>query len=587
MFWPVIAGWKKLRAVSFGRCTFSISNSSFSQFSRTEHRKIVAKPENITPLRGEIPQEVEELANQTPFAVWDETHNHLRCFSHPLGRGTFFYCWLNGCLLISTSLPDIATVLEDVQLDRQMVLEYFVLIRNTSCDQKRTFIRGINQLPPGHCLEWVDNDLRIFPYWSPQSDSQVEKLSLSEAVEYVRSAIEKTIDGVRPVAKVGCLVSGGLDSSVVAALVQQRQRAIGSDAILLTLGHDIDCPEERQLQHQLAEYLHAELVVPSQNSSRLQLEPLRTLNSSANAPCGGLFTGIYTAMIKAAADRGITVLFGGEGGDEVFTASPHILADFILKHEWGAALQALGFFTSLDADSNSLQVLASEGLLPILSSSPSRIGKRVACLTESSLKGKTRNHHNLAFLARLLGESPEELNGVNAYTAEDFCHRRASGLSFATYSSYRQVLEIPFYEAAWPYYECGSGTGVRIVNPLADVNVFRAAMSLRLDQRVGTWVGFRPKRLLRLAAGDSIPQELSFHPKVGVSNLVAQMTQGLEDELIEILRSGRLEEIGINPDPHLSDPRNVPASVSLYWALLLVLTVWFEELKNGVAQRRG
>ena len=58
------------------------------------------------------------------------------------------------------------------------------------------------------------------------------------------------------------------------------------------------------------------------------------------------------------------------------------------------------------------------------------------------------------------------------------------------------------------------------------------------------------------------------------------------DELVDLLQSDSLAQLGISPPRQLLDPRNVPTSVSLYWVLLLLLVIWFEELKNGVAQRR-
>ncbi len=575
-----------MQTLSFGACTFLFPHSSVETFALSHDRVIVARPGKLERLLAGIPQEVEVFAKRTPFAVWEEMRSRLRCFSHPLGRGTFFYTWLNKCLHLSTSLPDLAAVLDTVRLDPHMVAEYFVLGRNTSCDQRRTFVQGVSQVPPGHCLEWDDGQLKITPYWSPQHDSLVGTLSLLDAVEYVRETLEKVIDESEPFSSVGCLVSGGLDSSLIAAIVQRRVKTLGSSSTLFTAGHQIDCSEERQLQQILVRHLRTSLVVPEQEFPKLQLEPLRALNRSANAPSGGLFTGIYMSIMEEAARRGITLLFGGEGGDEVFRATPRLLADLLLRHRWKAALQALIFFTSLDGDSNFLQMLAREGLLPILACSFSRPRNRFAQTIEEHMKKNIRNESNSSFLIRFLGAFNKELSSVDESVIEDLCIRQASGFSFSMYESYRQVLNIPYYEACWPYGEGGLGANVRVVNPLSDLRVFRAAMSLRLDQRVGTWRGFRSKYLLRLVAGNSLPQSLRSHSKIGVSNLVVQMTQGMENELVQLLQSDSLAHVGICPDPLFLDPRNVPTGVSLYWVLLLLLVIWFEELKNGVAQKR-
>lgn len=533
------------------------------------------------PWSGELPQTIEGYAAKAPFAVWEPLLDRLRCFSHPLGRGTFFYLWQNGRMFLSTSLQDLVPFLERVYLDRQMVAEYLTLARNTGCDQERTFVQGVSQVPPGHCLQWAEGSLTVTPYWRPQLDPELERLELAEAADRVVAALQSVAAGAALVS--GCMVSGGLDSSVVAATVRRCQKAAGGETHLLTLGHGVDSPEEQRLLGVLSGHLGLELCLPRQLTPALQLGPLRALNRTTGAPSGGLFTGLYEQLIEEAASRGIGTLFGGEGGDEVFHTSPQVLADLLRKGCWGAALGSLGFITSQDGDANSLNILAAEGLLPLACASRLHGTRRHLA---AYLGRRTRAGKNMAFLKRLLGTFSSELDAVGESVATDLRRRRSEGWSFALYANYRQVLDVPFYEACWPYPGRGAGAGVRVVNPLADVAVFRAAMTLRLDRRVGTWVGFRPKRLLAIAAGSGFPRQLGLHPKIGVSDLVARMTKGQEEELTGILRSERLREAGIEPDPDLLDPRNVPPSVSLYWALLLTLVIWFEELRNGAEQRR-
>ena len=188
---------------------------------------IIARAERLEPLREALPQDIEEFAKQTPCALWDTTRHQLKCFAHPLGRGTFFYEWQSNHLLISTSLPDLAASLDNVRLDPSMVAEYFALGRNTSSDQRRTFIQGLNQVPAGHCLEWCDDQLKITAYWNPQHDPLVGTLPLPDAVVYVREALETVIAEVETFSHVGCFVSGGLDSSLIAAKVQQRAKKTG------------------------------------------------------------------------------------------------------------------------------------------------------------------------------------------------------------------------------------------------------------------------------------------------------------------------------------------------------------------------
>ncbi len=582
-FWSCIKN-EKVNPVLFGKCVFWLTNSL--KRKSLECQPLIIANGSSDNLLESIPTTIEELAEKTPLVFWDERQNRLMCFSHPFGKGTFFYTYLDEKLIISTSLQDLAPILNKLELNPSMVAEYFVLIRNTNCDQTLTFIKGINQIPPGHILEWKDGHITIKPYWFPQKEPMVEKLSLFESAKYVRETLEKTIIKTNLDSKIGCLVSGGLDSSVVAATVQRQMKSIGNEVVLLTLRHEIDCIEEHKLQQLLAKHLQTPLVTLPLTIPRLQLEPLRALNRLSDSPSGGLFTGIYMEIIERAAEIGISVLFGGEGGDEVFSSNPHLIADLIIDNQWKNAIQALGFFSSFDGDKNSLKILSDNNILSLFLLNQFKGNASIESLIKFKIKQNVLNTSNLIFLKNFFGDFSVHLKlAYNSYI-EDLISKNENGFSFATYDNYRRVIEIPFYEACWPYYECGAGARTQIINPIADISVFKSAMTLRLNERAGTWVGFRPKRLLRLAAENDIPPEMGFYPKIGVSNLVVEMTKGMENELIELLLSSGVKEIGINPPLDLLDPRNVPTKFSLYWALLLTLSIWFDELKKSVAEKR-
>ena len=287
--------------------------------------------------------------------------------------------------------------------------------------------------------------------------------------------------------------------------------------------------------------------------------------------------------MEEAARRGISLLFGGEGGDEVFHTNTQILADLLRQsslESWQYRQRfILPRWTERVIFSN---LLLKEGLSPLLQCHKFRSVQKFATFFAKDHADK----ETLAFLRRFLGGFDDELASMERSIAENIRKRYTHSFSFSLDESYQQTLTIPSYEACWPYAKDRLSADVQVVNPLSDLKVFRAAMSLRLDQRVGTWVGFRSKHLLRLVAEDSLPQSLCLQAKVGVSDLVTRMTQGMEDELVHLLQSDSLAQLGIDPPTQLLDPRNVPSSVSLYWILLLLLVIWFEELKNGQVQRR-
>jgi hypothetical protein len=563
--WPIPKWGGELEIFHSGRCTFFAPPASIKA-----SRHLVAS--SLEALRTtDTPQELELIMRHAPSFLWDHFAGILTCTSLPLGYGTFFYTWLNKTLILSTSLHDISTLLPDLALDHRMVAEYFAFGRRISSCQSLTFLRGVAQIPPGHILRWTNDSLSIEPYWSLYSDPLLEQLSAEDSAEYVRSELAYALDTTLSQHRVACLVSGGLDSSLVAATANRHRP---DAAALLTLGHGIDCPEERRLQRMLASHLSSKLIVPHHITPRLQIEHLSALNRTANAPSGGLFTGVYTQAIQEVSASGVTAIVTGEGGDEVFAPDPIIISDLLIRRKFRRSLEATAFFTSLDSTNSIFRSFYNSGILPIYATN----------IPATLHPNKTiRNSKNFNFQASLLGNFYDELATVRKTELLELQKHQSQGLSLSARMHYRQVIEIPFYEAAGPYH---TESALVVINPLANIRVFRAAMSLRLDERVGTWVGFRPKRLLQTIATDILPPELYRQPKIGVSNLLAHMTQGIEEELIELLGEHELKEIGLNPAPHTLNPRTVPTNESLHWALLMTLTIWFKELKDNAIERR-
>lgn len=583
--WPLHIRAAALCGLSYGPCTFSVPASPEVDLGSLSRGVVGFRQAGLDLSLTAVPETAEDIPD-LPLAVWDVARARLVCYSHPLGRGTFYYTWFRQRLFLSTSIQDLVTLLKDVELDPQMVAEYFFLLYRLGVLSGRTFLQGVSQVPPGHSLEWSSRGMRIKRYRTFLDDPYIETKEIQEAAAAVRAALQKAIAKQQPTRLAGCLVSGGLDSSVVAAAVHRHQRANGADTVLVTLSHGVDCPEERQLQTRIAAHLGVDLVEPIRITPRLQLPPLRALNRTAGAPAGGLFTGVYAEAIADVASRGITTLYGGEGGDEVFAPHPHLLADLLVRRQWASATQALGFLTSTDGSSHSLRTLVEAGLLPMASSSSSWIGQPVARLLRLSTRRRPFERSRQRFLRQLLGPFYAELICAAQVADNDLRDRRSSGFSLSTYGCYQQVLELPFYEPSWPYQEEGLASGVRIVSPLAETDVLRAAMALRLDKRIELTVGFRPKRLLAFAVGADIHPGLALQHKVGVSNLLLQMTDGQERDLVELLTAGTLGGIGLSPHPDAADPARVPAGLSLYWSLLLVLVIWFEEVRNSAAETR-
>ena len=94
-----------------------------------------------------------------------------------------------------------------------------------------TFTAQIKKLPPGHVLRWGGGRSVVQRWWRPDTIATDRRICVDEAAKRLQPLIEQaTTDRLRTSLPVGLHVSGGLDSSLTAALATAHLRARGASS---------------------------------------------------------------------------------------------------------------------------------------------------------------------------------------------------------------------------------------------------------------------------------------------------------------------------------------------------------------------
>jgi asparagine synthase (glutamine-hydrolysing) len=253
---------------------------------------------------------------QWALALWDRREERLVLSRDRLGVRPLFYTRTpGGGLMFASEVkalfadPAVERALDPAGLDQTFT--YW------SAVAPRTVFRGIEQLEPGHVAVLDRAGLRTAAYWSisfpeqgrePVQDSREnaealrEKLKEATRLRFLRSDVP-----------VGAYLSGGLDSSVTAAVISQY-----TDAPLHTfsLRFSEDELDEGRFQKEMAARLgtqHAEVVVSPTDIAEVFPEVVRhTETPVLRAAPAPLFL-----LSKLVRDNGYKVVVTGEGADEV------------------------------------------------------------------------------------------------------------------------------------------------------------------------------------------------------------------------------------------------------------------------------
>ena len=185
-----------------------------------------------------------------------------------------------------------------------------------------TFFGGINKLPAGHYAELDLAAPQLRPqtrrYWSLGTDAGAA-LTQEGYIEATRTVLADAVRlRLRSDVPVGVLLSGGLDSSAIAALASAQLSANG-DLTFISAVSDDPTTDESPFIHAVARHLGRPVQEVRLSFSTDDILPLiARVTEQCDEPLGGFACVAQNLLMERARERGVTVLLSGQGADEVF-----------------------------------------------------------------------------------------------------------------------------------------------------------------------------------------------------------------------------------------------------------------------------
>ena len=324
---------------SSGRYTITFNGEVFN------YREIAQ--ELTTPIRGEsdtavmlacfeefgVREAVSRFVGMFAFAVWDAVEGTVTLVRDRLGVKPLYYGEVNGSFVFTSDLqalrvfPGFAR-----EVDRDALALYF---QYGYVPGPWSIVRGLKKLPPGHFLslscERSASEVLLEsapePYWNaPSSDVEAtltapahsrrwreefdEKAFLDDLDERLSHAVRLRLVADVPL---GAFLSGGIDSSLVVALMQ---RYSATPVKTFSIGFEEASFNEAPFARAVADHLrteHTELIV----TDTMSREVIPLLSQISDEPFGDASL-IPTYLVSKLARQAVTVSLSGDGGDELF-----------------------------------------------------------------------------------------------------------------------------------------------------------------------------------------------------------------------------------------------------------------------------
>jgi len=252
---------------------------------------------------------VKKLRGMFAFAIWNKQKSELFLARDHLGQKPLYYAQVGEWFGFASEIKALLAIRPEFrEMDEQALHEYLTLRIITP---PRSMFRQIRKLAPGHTALYRNGELKVQRYWSlsyrPDRTGSDDDLC-DELDQRIEQAVSFNMVSDVPV---GAFLSGGLDSSLVVAMM----RRLGSDRFP-TFSGDVpyrdysELPYARMVSERFDTDAHEITIKPS------LVRSLPDLVWHMDEPSDPLSTCMFAIAELAA--KHVKVVLGGDGGDELF-----------------------------------------------------------------------------------------------------------------------------------------------------------------------------------------------------------------------------------------------------------------------------
>jgi len=245
------------------------------------------------------------------FAICIYDRGKLFLFRDRLGKKPLYYMHTAKQFIFASEIKAILPYLKKKQMNKEALHSYLSFLAPTP---PHTFYKGIEKLESGHFAVYENAKLSIKAYYDllPSStEIASEEEALQTIEESLKQSIEKRLMGDVEVAS---LLSGGVDSSLIAAMSAQ----MGVKLKTFSLGYEgYQQYDERKYAAQVAKHIGVQNI-DIELSRDAFFENLDAVTCALDEPINDPAAIPLYMLFKRIKEEGIKVVLSGEGADELF-----------------------------------------------------------------------------------------------------------------------------------------------------------------------------------------------------------------------------------------------------------------------------
>ena len=460
---------------------------------------------------------VSRFAGMFAFALWDALRKRLWLARDRVGKKPLYYAESKGTLAFASELKGlVAANACSAEIDPDGVALY---LKYGYIPSPRTIYAAAKKLLPGHLLLWEDGRTSLKRYWDPVPFA----LRRREPDEGLADEFEDTLGRAvreRMISDVplGAFLSGGIDSSLVVALMQEH-----SATPVRTFSIRFTNPQfnEADAAAAVARHLRTEHYEETCDDKQM-LDVVDSLAYMFDEPFADS-SAVPTYLVSRIARERVTVALSGDGGDELFFGYPryryHATADAVLR---------------LPISLRRAVAFGAEWL-------PTRRLRRIATVLRSD-----DTDHYARFVTWWRDDEILELTGRSPSDAPLYAdvRRRAEAIDRNALPGLLDLVSYLPEDILTKVDRTSMAVSLEVRAPLLDHRVVEFALALppRFKRR-----GSVTKWIMRQALYKRVPRALLDRPKMGFAVPLDDWFRGaLRERMDDYCASGDLDRVGVD-----------------------------------------
>ncbi|MGJ0342887.1 asparagine synthase (glutamine-hydrolyzing) [Aliarcobacter cryaerophilus] len=264
------------------------------------------------------------------FAIYDKEKEIIFCSRDRFGVKPFYYTEIDNKFVFGSEIKQLLEFYEERFVNKKILMDFLIIGYENHINE--TFFENIFKLQESHNLIYnlKNNSFKIKRYY----DIKQTEINLDEnsSVDLYKSKFMNSIElRLRSDVKVGTCLSGGLDSSSIAAIASSMYKKDSNEKFIAI--------HAKSSEHDSDESFFAKEVANSSNLDLKLIEPTKDefINSiddviyTQEEPFGGPSIFMQYFVMKKAKEIGCTVLLDGQGGDETLVGYERYYPSYLMS----------------------------------------------------------------------------------------------------------------------------------------------------------------------------------------------------------------------------------------------------------------